>query len=130
MAIAWDEANPADTGDVSVFPANVRAQRLAVKTGLAPPGVPTPPAIDLIDDACLYIKAPMDEVDAPKLHAGQTVRISLDALPKQAFAGKVRRVITPASWKAGKAWWKAALRPSGLVNFTGATTRCADWLSR
>jgi HlyD family secretion protein len=58
----------------------------------SPPGVPTPPAIDLIDESCLYVKAPMDEVDAPKLRAGQQVRISLDALPKQSFAGKVRRV--------------------------------------
>ena len=52
----------------------------------------TPPAIDLIDESCLYVKAPMDEVDAPKLRAGQSVRISLDALPKESFAGKVRRV--------------------------------------
>lgn len=58
----------------------------------SPPGVPTPPAIDLIDDSCLYVKAPMDEVDAPKIHAGQTVRIRLDAYPKQDFPGKVRRV--------------------------------------
>ncbi len=58
----------------------------------SPPGVPTPPAIDLIDDTCLYVSAPMDEVDAPKIIAGQTVRISFDALPKQSFAGKVRRV--------------------------------------
>ena len=58
----------------------------------SPPGVPTPPAIDLIDDSCLYVTAPMDEVDAPKIQAGQTVRISLDALPKQSFAGKVKRV--------------------------------------
>jgi len=58
----------------------------------SPPGVPTPPAIDLIDDSCLYVKAPMDEVDAPKIHAGQTVRISFDALPKQSFPGKVKRV--------------------------------------
>jgi HlyD family secretion protein len=58
----------------------------------SPPGVPTPPAIDLIDDTCLYVSAPMDEVDAPKISAGQTVRISFDALPKQSFAGKVRRV--------------------------------------
>jgi HlyD family secretion protein len=58
----------------------------------SPPGVPTPPAIDLIDDSCLYVKAPMDEVDAPKVTAGQTVRISLDALPRQSFPGKVRRV--------------------------------------
>jgi HlyD family secretion protein len=58
----------------------------------SPPGVPTPPAIDLIDDSCLYVKAPMDEVDAPKIAAGNAVRISLDALPRQSFAGKVRRV--------------------------------------
>ncbi|MBK7326163.1 MAG: efflux RND transporter periplasmic adaptor subunit [Propionivibrio sp.] len=58
----------------------------------SPPGVPTPPAIDLIDDSCLYIKAPMDEVDAPKIETGQPVRISLDALPKQSFPGKVKRV--------------------------------------
>jgi HlyD family secretion protein len=58
----------------------------------SPPGVPTPPAIDLIDDTCLYVRAPMDEVDAPKIAAGQTVRISFDALPKQSFPGKVKRV--------------------------------------
>ena len=58
----------------------------------SPPGVPTPPAIDLIDDSCLYVKAPMDEVDAPKITAGQTVRITLDALPGKALPGKVRRV--------------------------------------
>ncbi|BCO28373.1 macrolide export protein MacA [Rhodoferax lithotrophicus] len=58
----------------------------------SPPGVPTPPAIDLIDDSCLYVRAPMDEVDAPKMSAGQTVRISFDALPKQSFPGKVKRV--------------------------------------
>ena len=58
----------------------------------SPPGVPTPPAIDLIDDSCLYVRAPMDEVDAPKVHTGQPVRISFDALPKQSFPGKVRRV--------------------------------------
>lgn len=58
----------------------------------SPPGVPTPPAIDLIDDSCLYVKAPMDEVDAPKIKAGQTVRITLDALPGQQIPGKVRRV--------------------------------------
>src|SRR5574343_1969163 len=58
----------------------------------SPPGVPTPPAIDLIDDSCLYVKAPMDEVDAPKIRAGQPVRITLDALPKQVIPGKVLRV--------------------------------------
>ena len=32
----------------------------------SPPGIPTPPAVDLIDDTCLYVTAPMDEIDAPK----------------------------------------------------------------
>ena len=58
----------------------------------SPPGIPTPPAVDLIDDTCLYVTAPMDEVDAPKLKAGQPARITLDALPGQSFPGKVRRI--------------------------------------
>lgn len=58
----------------------------------SPPGVATPPAIDLIDTSCLYIKAPMDEVDAPKIKVGQPVRVTLDALPGKVFSAKVRRV--------------------------------------
>lgn len=58
----------------------------------SPPGIMTPPAIDLFDESCLYIKAPMDEVDAPKIHEGQPVRITLDALPKKAFPGHIKRV--------------------------------------
>ncbi len=58
----------------------------------SPQGIPTPPAIDLIDDTCLYVTAPMDEVDAPKLKMGQLARITLDALPGQVFPGKVRRI--------------------------------------
>jgi HlyD family secretion protein len=58
----------------------------------SPPGVQTPPAIDLIDESCLYVTAPMDEVDAPKIRVGQPVRIRLDAMPKQSFPGRVRRV--------------------------------------
>ena len=58
----------------------------------SPQGIPTPPAIDLIDDTCLYVTAPMDEVDAPKLKISQLARITLDALPGQVFAGKVRRI--------------------------------------
>jgi len=58
----------------------------------SPPGVATPPAIDLIDDSCLYIEAPMDEVDAPKIQLGQTARVSLDALPGKPLPGHVKRV--------------------------------------
>jgi len=31
----------------------------------SPPGIPTLPAIDLLDVSCLYVSAPIDEVDAP-----------------------------------------------------------------
>ncbi len=58
----------------------------------SPPGIPTPPAVDLIDDSCLYVTAPMDEVDAPRLKPDQPARITLDALPGQTFEGRVRRI--------------------------------------
>ena len=58
----------------------------------SPPGVPTPPAIDLIDDSCLYVKAPMDEIDAPKIRAGQVARVTIDALPGKVFDARVKRV--------------------------------------
>lgn len=58
----------------------------------SPPGIPTPPAVDLIDDTCLYVTAPMDEIDAPKIIVGQPGRISIDAYPGKHFAGHVRRI--------------------------------------
>jgi len=58
----------------------------------SPPGVPTPPAIDLIDPTCLYVSAPMDEVDAPKIHVDQPARITIDAYGKRQFEARVRRV--------------------------------------
>ena len=58
----------------------------------SPPGIPTPPAIDLIDDHCLYVSAPIDEVDAANIKAGQVARITLDAIKGKTFAGKVKRV--------------------------------------
>lgn len=58
----------------------------------SPVGIPTPPAVDLIDNSCLYIKAPIDEVDAPDIVAGMPAMIAMDAFPGQRFAGFVRRV--------------------------------------
>lgn len=58
----------------------------------SPPGIPTPPTIDLINDSCLYVNAPMDEVDAPKIKIGQEARITLDAMPNKIFPGKIRRI--------------------------------------
>ena len=58
----------------------------------SPPGIPTPPAVDLIDDSCLYVSAPMDEVDAPRIKPGQAARITLDAVSGRTFPGRIRRI--------------------------------------
>lgn len=58
----------------------------------SPVGIPTPPAVDLIDTSCLYVAAPIDEVDAPEIKVAMPARISLDAFSKEYFKGKVRRV--------------------------------------
>ena len=58
----------------------------------SPVGVPTPPTVDLIDNSCLYIMAPIDEVDAPEVRAGLKAWITLDAFKKRRFSGEVRRV--------------------------------------
>jgi HlyD family secretion protein len=58
----------------------------------SPPGIPTLPAVDLIDDSCLYVSAPIDEVDAAKVRLGQSSRITLDAIKGRNFAGKVKRI--------------------------------------
>jgi len=58
----------------------------------SPPGIPTLPAIDLIDDSCMFVSAPIDEVDASGIKVGQTSRITLDAIKGKSFAGKVKRI--------------------------------------
>jgi HlyD family secretion protein len=58
----------------------------------SPPGIPTPPAIDLIDDSCLYVTAPIDEVDAPAIRMDSAARISVDAFAPRKFAAHVRRI--------------------------------------
>ena len=58
----------------------------------SPIGVATLPAIDLIDYTCLYVSAPIDEVDAPQVRPQMPARISLDAFAGKTFDGIVRRV--------------------------------------
>ncbi|MBM4219893.1 MAG: efflux RND transporter periplasmic adaptor subunit [Gammaproteobacteria bacterium] len=58
----------------------------------SPPGIPTLPAVDLIDDSCLYVSAPIDEVDAAQLRLGMPVRITLDAYRGKHFPGRLRRI--------------------------------------
>lgn len=58
----------------------------------SPPGIPTPPAVDLIDDSCMYVSAPIDEVDVSRVRVGQPATITIDAIPGKKFAGRVRRI--------------------------------------
>lgn len=58
----------------------------------SPVGVQTPPAIDLIEDKCFYVSAPIDEVDAAAVRVGMTARISLDSFKDRQFAGTIRRI--------------------------------------
>jgi HlyD family secretion protein len=58
----------------------------------SPIGIATPPVIDLIDNSCFYVVAPIDEVDAASISPGMAARISLDAFGDRRFAGNVRRV--------------------------------------
>lgn len=58
----------------------------------SPTGIPTLPAIDLIDDKCLIVSAPIDEVDAPVVRVGMQAWVSLDAFPDRRWSGRVRRV--------------------------------------
>lgn len=58
----------------------------------SPPGVMTPSAIDLLDDQCFYVSAPIDEVDAAKVALNMPVVVTLDALPNQKFSAWVRRI--------------------------------------
>lgn len=58
----------------------------------SPPGIVTPPAVDLIDDSCLYVRAPIDEVDAADIRVGMPVVVTLDAYRGRQFAATVSRI--------------------------------------
>ncbi len=58
----------------------------------SPPGIPTLPAIDLLDLSCIYVSAPIDEVDAPGIRTGMPACVSLDAFPDKRCNASVRRI--------------------------------------
>lgn len=58
----------------------------------SPIGVPTLPVVDLIDYQCIYVLAPIDEVDAPAVKEGLPARITLDAFPNHPFEATVHRI--------------------------------------
>ena len=58
----------------------------------SPPGVATPPAVDLIGAGCLYVSAPIDEVDAAAVRLDMPAKITLDAFRGRVFEGRVTRI--------------------------------------
>jgi len=58
----------------------------------APPGVPIPPVLDLIDPTSIHLSLPMDEVDSAGLLPGLPARATIDSHPGRTFAGHVARV--------------------------------------
>lgn len=58
----------------------------------SPVGIPTPPAVDIIDNSCFYVSAPIDEVDAADIRVGMPARITLDAFRDRQFNATVRRI--------------------------------------
>jgi HlyD family secretion protein len=58
----------------------------------APPGVPIPPVVDLLDPGSLYVSAPIDEVDAERVQVGQPARVTVDSRPADSYTARVARV--------------------------------------
>jgi HlyD family secretion protein len=58
----------------------------------SPAGILTKPAIEILDDSCLYVTAPIDEIDAMPVRVGQRVQITMDAFRGKHFDGHVTRI--------------------------------------
>lgn len=58
----------------------------------SPVGIPTLPVVDLIDYQCIYVSAPIDEVDAPAIKLDMPARILLDAFPNHPFDASVKKI--------------------------------------
>jgi HlyD family secretion protein len=58
----------------------------------APAGMVLPGVIEIIDTQSIYVRAPLDETDLARVRVGLPVRITLDAFPGRAFAGRLTYV--------------------------------------
>jgi len=58
----------------------------------SPPGIPTPPTIELLDTSCFYVVAPIDEVDAAAVKVNMEARVIMDAFGDKHFPARVRRI--------------------------------------
>jgi HlyD family secretion protein len=58
----------------------------------SPVGVATLPAVDVLENNCFYVTAPIDEVDAADIRVEMPARITMDAFTKRHFEGRVQRI--------------------------------------
>ncbi len=58
----------------------------------APPGIPIPPVVEILDPSSIYVSAPIDEMDAERVRPGQAVRLSVDSRRGEHFPGRLVRV--------------------------------------
>ena len=54
--------------------------------------LPGTPCFEIYDDTNLFVRAPIDEVDVPRLEAGQTVEVTLESFRDSPIRGRVRLV--------------------------------------
>jgi HlyD family secretion protein len=47
---------------------------------------------EIYDDLHIYVKAPIDEVDLPRIEPGRPVEVSLESFPERIFHGRVRDI--------------------------------------
>ncbi len=50
------------------------------------------PCFEIYDDSRLFVRAPIDEVDLPKIEIGDDTDVSLEQFPDRVFRGKVRKI--------------------------------------
>lgn len=58
----------------------------------SPIGIITPPVVDILDNNCFYVTAPIDEVDADGITVDMPARVSIDAFRGIRFQSRVRRI--------------------------------------
>ena len=96
----------------------------------SPVGIPTPPTVDLVDGSCLYISAPIDEVDAPAVRTGQRALITLDAFPQPALSRlcAARGALCAGSREAGTNRRRRSRdrRPGEIQSVARLQRRCRD----
>ena len=108
-----------------VAPISGRVANVLIKSGeQAAPGAP---AIILVDEAGYHIEVGVDEIDIEQVAVGQTVQITLDAVPGEIITGTVSEVAPTAGGVGGVVSYLVVINlgESGLTLRPGMTANAA-----